>query len=55
MRFVWISEQTAIISLHSNNGLVFINKTECVYCAVRAGNLNIIQVNIGLQRVSILS
>jgi hypothetical protein len=36
---VWISEQTAIISLYSVNGLVFITETECVYCAVRTGSL----------------
>jgi hypothetical protein len=35
MCFVWISEQTAIISLYSINWLVFIAETECVYCAVR--------------------
>jgi hypothetical protein len=28
--FVWIWEQTAIISLYSNNWLVFITKTECL-------------------------
>ena len=33
--FVWISEQTAIISLYRINWLVFIAETECVYCAVR--------------------
>jgi len=33
--FVWLPEQTAIISLYSINWLVFITKTECVYCAVR--------------------
>jgi len=32
---VWISEQTAIISLYSINCLVFITETESVYCAVR--------------------
>jgi len=32
--FVWISEQTAIISLYSINWLVFISEIECVYCAV---------------------
>jgi len=37
--FVWISEQTAIISLYKINWLVFITKTECVYCAVRTGCL----------------
>ena len=36
MRLVWISEQTAIISLYSINWLVFITETESVYCAVRA-------------------
>ena len=35
MCFVWISEQTAIISLYSIDWLVFITETECVYCAVR--------------------
>jgi ribosomal protein S26 len=39
--FVWISEQTAIISLYSINCLVFIRETECVYCAVRTGSLTI--------------
>jgi hypothetical protein len=34
MSFVWIWEQTAIISLYSINWLVFITETECVYCAV---------------------
>ena len=44
MCFVWIWEQTAIISLYSNNWLVFITETECVYCAVRTGYLNVIWV-----------
>jgi hypothetical protein len=35
MCFVWISEQTAIISLYNINWLVFITETESVYCAVR--------------------
>jgi len=37
--FVWIWEQTAIISLYNINWLVFIIETECVYCAVRTGSL----------------
>ena len=37
MCFMWISEQTAIISLYNINWLVFITETECVYCAVRTG------------------
>ena len=36
MCFVWIWEQTAIISLYSIDLLVFITETECVYCAVRS-------------------
>ena len=39
MCFVWIWEQTAIISLYSINWLVFITETECVYCAVRTGSV----------------
>ena len=36
MCFVWIWEQTAIISLYSIDWLVFITATECVYCVVRS-------------------
>jgi len=35
MCFLWISEQTAIISLYNINWPVCITETECVYCAVR--------------------
>ena len=45
MCFVWISEQTAIISLHNIYWLVCITETECVYWAVRTEVLNIIPVN----------
>ena len=48
MCFVWIWEQTAIISLYSINWLVFITETECAYCAVRTGSLYTIQVNISV-------
>jgi hypothetical protein len=48
MCFVWIWEQTAIISLYNINWLVCITETESVYCAVRTGSLNIIQVNFCL-------
>jgi hypothetical protein len=41
MCFVWIWEQTAIISLYSINWLVFITDVECVYCAVRTESLDI--------------
>ena len=43
--FVWISEQTAIISLYNINWLVFITETGSVYCSVRTGCLTVIQVN----------
>ena len=52
--FLWISEQRPFICLLNIYWLVFIAKTECVYCAVRTGYLNIIQVNHGLWRSSIL-
>jgi len=42
MYFVWIWEQTAIISLYNINWLVCIIETECVYCAVRTESLYII-------------
>jgi hypothetical protein len=35
MCFVWISEQTAIISQCNINWLVFVTETESVYCVVR--------------------
>ena len=40
MCFVWILEQTAIISLYSINLSVFKTEVESVYCEVRAGSLN---------------
>jgi hypothetical protein len=46
MCFVWISEQTAIISLYSINGLVCITETECFYCAVWTESLPIIQIDL---------
>ena len=54
MCFVWIWEQTAIISLYSVNWLVFITETECVYCAVRTGSLYIIQATVDLFFLSLL-
>jgi len=41
MGSVWISEQTAIISLYSINWLVCITETESVYCAVQTRCLNV--------------
>jgi hypothetical protein len=52
MCFVWIWEQTAIISLYNINWLIFITETECVYCTVRSGYLNIIAFNSGLYKHS---
>ena len=40
MCFVWIWQQTAIISLYNINWLVCITETEYVYCAVRTECLN---------------
>ena len=48
---VWISEQTAIISLYNINWLVCITETECVYCAVRTGYLNVIHFSFSLKEV----
>ena len=45
MCFVWISEQTAVISLYSVNWLIVTAETERAYCAVRTETLNIIQAN----------
>jgi hypothetical protein len=38
--FVWISEQTEIISVYSINWLDFVTEKESVYSAVRTGSLN---------------
>ena len=46
MCFVWIWEQTAIISLYSINWLVFVTETECVYCAVRTLYLYTILISV---------
>ena len=40
MCFVWISEQTAIISIYNINLSVFKIEAESIYCAVRNGSLN---------------
>ena len=54
MCFVWISEQTAIISLYNIKRLVFITETECVYCAVRTEHLNVIQVSLSLNGLRVV-
>ena len=43
---VWISEQTAIISLYNINWFVFITEAECVYCAVRTEGLRIMFIAV---------
>ena len=48
MCFVWISEQTAIISLYNINWLVCITETDSVYCAVRTSSSSTIQVTFSL-------
>ena len=53
MCFVWIWEQTAIISLYNINWLVFISERECVHCAVRTEYLYITKFNHSLLRVNI--
>jgi hypothetical protein len=45
LQLMWISEQTAIISLYSINWLVFKTEKDCVYCAVRTESLYIIQTS----------
>jgi hypothetical protein len=40
MCFVWISKQTAIVSLYSINLLLFITEADSVYFAVQTGSLN---------------
>jgi hypothetical protein len=51
MCFVWISEQTAIISLYSINWLFFAAEKEGVFCAVRIEYLSKIYVNFYLYRL----
>ena len=46
MCFVWIWEQTAIISLYSINWLGFITETQNVYCAVRTDCSFALQVKL---------
>jgi hypothetical protein len=51
MCFVWISEQTAIISLYSIKWLVFVTEMECVYCVVRTGYLCVLCGSENKQRL----
>ena len=50
MCFVWIWEQTTIISLYNFNWLVFITETDSVYCAVRAGYWYTLQCDPNIKR-----
>ena len=53
--FVWISEQTAIVSLYNINWLVFVTETESVYCAVRTEHLNVVRFSLNRQMVTVRS
>jgi hypothetical protein len=53
--FVWISEQTAIISVYSINWLVCITETGCVYCAVRNKYLRKFRLILVFKGLSIFS
>jgi len=44
-----LPRQSETIAVHRFNRLVFVMETECVYCAVRADPLSIIQVECDLQ------
>jgi len=46
--------RTVIISIYSVNLLVFVTERKCVYCAVRTGYLNVIQVRPRQGRLNIL-
>jgi len=50
-----IAEQTVIIFLYRINWPVFVAETEYVYCAVRTGSLNTIQVNYVFKGSNIVS
>ena len=50
MCFVWISEQTAFISLYNINWLVFVTETDSVYCAVRTEYWYTLQTNRNITR-----
>ena len=53
MCFVWISEQTAIISLYNINWPLFTTQTQCVYCSVRTVCHSLIWTNQKLQFISV--
>jgi len=48
MCFVYISEQTVTISLHSINLMGLMAQRECIYYAVGTESFNIIEVNLML-------
>jgi hypothetical protein len=50
MCFVWMSEQTAIISLYNINWLVFVTETGRVYCEVRTQPSYTRQITFRLKR-----
>jgi hypothetical protein len=52
MCFVWISEQTAIISLYSINWLVFVTETECLLRGRNWNYYTYLRVTVGRPDVS---
>ena len=52
--FVWISEQTTIISVYSINWLVFTTEMECDYCAVRNEPIIAIRTDFLLIRITVM-
>jgi len=51
MRFLWLTQQTAIISLHSISRLVLVKERRWVFCEVETWCLTIVQMNFRLRRV----
>ena len=47
----WISVQTTIILLYSNNWVVFVTETGSVYCAVRTESLTVVQMILVLKEL----
>ena len=47
----WIKLEMAVIFLYIIKGSVFITETESVYCAVRTGSDNGMQVTLGYETI----
>ena len=55
MCFVWIREQTAIISIHSFKQMVFVTEMECVYSAIRTEYWSVIHIDHNWLNFSVLA